>query len=387
MGKGPFVGNHELKCVYPYYRFFYRVDPDATRRFVEGFWNGHVRDWSTLLFNRHGEYAPWEHEYIGGPLPIIDDFCLSFINTGSDLIYAGALLSDLSGDGRPLLWAKRLLRRYDQIRDEDTGLGGYQFNHREPCRVRMSFKEPLGDRPDVNETTVLTNGTILTRYGRVAVTLLNLSEELGREGREFSEFVVRDLTALGKHSYDPSDRCFHAVLTDGTRLSPSDCMEGVGYCSPAKLRKVPSNGLTFLAYAKAYRLTDDPFLRGMVRDLALGMGWGDIFGRRADGVSLAGMGQQDCACALLGLMELYRATGEGRFLRMATDAGDQLLRKYPAEGFFTTADEDGCTHIDSPLPLALLHLAKELEGADIPTFYPSSASFDPKVIVARRREL
>jgi pectate lyase len=389
----PLIGNHELKCVYPYYQFLYQLDPEATRWAIEGFWNRHIKDWSTLLFNRHGEYAPWdrsapwEHEYKGGPLPIIDNVSLSFINTGSDLIYAGALLFKLSGNEKPLLWAKRLAGRYDEIRNETTGLGGYQFNHREPCRVRISFKKPLGDRPDVNETTVITNGVIQTRYGRVAITFLNLFETLGpSEGKEFLDLTIEDLKALGRYSYDPSDRCFHAVLADGTRLSPSDCMEGVGYCSPVKLRKLPANGLMFWAYAKGYRLTGDGFLRRMVEDLARGMGWGEIF----DGTDDRTPPREDRSdvYALLGLLELYRMSEETKFLNMAADLGDRLLQRHFVDGFFTTSGDirGGYTHINSDLPLALLHLAVAIEGRmfALPELYPGSTSFDPKVIIARR---
>ena len=71
---------------------------------------------------------------------------LSFINTGSDLVYAAAELFRLHGEERALGWAGNLVSRYVQIRHPRTGLGAYQFNHREPCRVRESFKPPLGDR-------------------------------------------------------------------------------------------------------------------------------------------------------------------------------------------------------------------------------------------------
>ena len=70
----PLKGNHELKCAYPYYEFLHQVDPEATRRLVEGFWHAHVADWSTLLFNRHGEYEEWDRSrYQGGKLPIVEN--------------------------------------------------------------------------------------------------------------------------------------------------------------------------------------------------------------------------------------------------------------------------------------------------------------------------
>lgn len=402
----PLKGNHELKCAYPYYEFLHEVDAGATRRFVEGFWHAHVADWSTLLFNRHGEYVEWDRDrcwkpgrYQGGELPIVENRLLSFINTGSDLICAGTLLHALDGAQEPLLWSRRLLRRYEEIRNRETGLGGYQFNHREPCRVRASFKEPLGDRKDVNETTVIGNGVIRTRYGRAAITFLNLCEVLGVEkGRDFSDLVVRDLAALAEHAYDEGDRSFSAVLAAGTRLSPDDAME-VGYCPPAKLEKVPACGLMFLAYAQAYRIAREPRFWEMARQLAEGMGWGQVDGEelrvdldRGDEVSpeapeaWANPGQ-DGVCALFGLLELQRATGQDGLLEGAVALGQRLLENSMADGFFRTGTEArGYTSIDAALPLGLLHLTAAVEGADVelPVFYPSLSYFDPKVVVRNR---
>ena len=399
----PLIGNHELKCVYPYYEFLYGVDADVTRLFIEGLWNRHVKDWSNLLFNRHGEYTdwarenPWGHEYTGSPLPILDNAMLSFINTGSDLIYAGAILSKLSSNELPLQWAKRLLGRYDEIRNETTGLGGYQFNHRVPCRVRMSFKEPMSEREDVNETTVITNGVIQTRYGRAALTWMNLFEILGPEdGKEFLDIVSKDLTALVEHSYDADDHSFSAVLADGTKLSPENTVEGIGYCGPVKLEKVRANGLMFLSYAKAYRLTKDEAFMQMVRNLASGMGWGEHLDEQATVARMIpataegrALPNQHAICALFGLLELYAATDQRSYLTLATALGTRLVETYFIDGFFTTGAEDrnGYTHIDSALPLALIHLVAATDAPECnpPTFYPNSTDFDPKVIIARRK--
>lgn len=390
----PLIGNHEMKCVYPYYQFLYQVEPDRTRRFVEGMWHKHVRDWSSLLFNRHGEYETWDrascwqHDYVGGPLPIIDDRMLSFVNTGSDLICAAALLSKLSRRAEPLMWAKRLLGRYDEIRDPSTGLAGYQFNHREVCRVRESFKPPLGERQDVNETTVITNGVIRTRYGRAAATWLNLYEELGAEqGGDFLDVVVRDLNALATYSYDEDDHCFHSVLPDGARLSPSDTLEGVGYCPPQKLEPVPANGLMFLAYARAYRLSRDDRLLRMVHRLAGGGSQTDLPASTPPQSWVNA--DQDSVCALFGLLELHQATQRQEYLASASALGQRLVAGSLKDGFLTTGTEgkDGHTGIDSALPLALLHLVAALDGrpADLPRFYPNQTYFDPKVVIALRR--
>jgi len=398
----PLIGNHELKCSYPYYELLYCIDADVTRDLVEGIWHRHINDWQNLLFNRHGEYENWDRAsrwgqtYEGSPLPIIENTSLSFINTGSDLVHAASLISTLTGATEPLVWAKRLLGRYDEIRHPDTGLGGYQFNHRDPCRVRESFRSPLGDREDVNEVTVLSSGLIQTRYGRAAITWMNLYEALGPErGQEFIDMVSKDLTALAKHSYDEDEHVFHPVVVDGTRLSPEDAVEGVGYCRPNKLHPVKAEGWMFLSYARAYRITGCALLGEMARSLAEGMGW------TGEGGPLDGEGtmtpsswdvpntpSQAEAGAVMGLLELGRATGEDRYLAAAGSLGLRLAQDRATQGILKTGTgtTGRSTGIDNALPLALLHVVGALTGSEapLPRLHANNAAFDPKVIIARR---
>jgi pectate lyase len=244
---------------------------------------------------------------------------------------------------------------------------------------------------------------IQTRYGRAALTWLNLFEELGNvDGQMFLRIASKDLTAIGKHAYDLSDNSFFPVLSDGMRLSPSDCMEGVGYCSPRKLEKVPANGLMFLVYAKAYRITGESFFWNMARSLAQGLGWQEAFDATDENsanvrrdlpkghtIQLPQRGyNQDHACGLLGLLELHRATDQREYLTLAIDLGKQIAQRYFVDGFFTTGAEEnrGYTSIDNSLPLALLHLAAVVADKQVklPVFYPNTTSFDPKVIISRR---
>lgn len=405
----PLIGNHELKCVYPYYPLLHRVAPERTARLVAGLWHAHVRDWSTLLFNRHGEYQAWDRSrawavapYLGGPLPIVDNTLLSFINTGSDLVYAGGHLAALAGEPASRDWATRLLDRYEQIRHPETGLAGYQFNHREPCRVRASFRPPYRSRPEVNETTVITANVIRTRYGRVAVAFTNLAEVLGPEpGGEYLGLVVRDLVALAEHAWDPAAGAFHSILVDGTRLSPADTVEGAGYCHPQKLERVPACGVLLLAAARAYRLTEDQRLGDLAWAQLAGLGWTAggpgripveverIDLRREERTDIGIRADQEAACALVGLLELWRATGDAPLLRGAERLAGELLLHGRVGGFFADDPAAGSTvaAVDSAVPLALLQLADALVGgrAALPALYPNQTYFDPKVIVARRQ--
>ena len=387
----PLVGNHELKCVYPYYRYLFRIDAQTTRRFVEAFWHQHIWDWSTLLFNRHGEYETWDRsaiwsaDFAGGELPIIENSALSFVNTGSDLILAAAQHYLHTGDERALAWAHHLLSRYEAIRHPETGLAGYQFNHRDPCRVRLSFKEPFDTRADLNETTVVTNGVIRTRYGRAAICWLNIYEELGpNNGQAFLDLVTRDLHALADHALEGVG--FTAVLADGTRLRPDHAREGVGYCQPAKLVPVPADGLLLLAYARAYRLSGVERFLAVALQLAEGMGWnlgasktGSLSPPAAETWSLSG---QNDASALFGLLDLHLATGDDTYRAAALSYAGHLLEYYQAETFFSATPAR--TEIDSALPLALLHLAAGEKASALPVFYPNLTYFDPKIVIRRQ---
>lgn len=396
----PILGNHEMKCVYPHYDYLYRVDPNVTTKFIEAFWHAHIWDWSTLLFNRHGEYRSLENkgrtEFKNSPLPIIENTALSFINTGSDLILASAQINNLSGNEWSLPWTYNLLSRYDQIRHPETNLAGYQFNHRDPCRVRTSFKPPLNTRQDLSEVTVLTNNVIKTRYGRAAITFLNLVQALGPEkGEPFKNFVIADLEALAEHAYEPGEGCFYPVLNDGTRLTPENAQENMGYCSPSKLEKVPANGLMFLSYARAYNLTGIERFKKVSESLATAMGWGSLeeprgfneVGSPPDEHGWVNSGQND-ACALFGLLELHEATGNDLILNVAASLGQQLMYRYQMNDFITSDKDNYLTNIDTALPLALLHVtaAKLGQRNKLPLFFPNNTYFDPKIVIHRRKE-
>ena len=413
----PVIGCHEMKCVYPDYSIFYEVDADRTRFLIEAIWERHVHDWSRLLFNRHGAYGGsrlkagtggfWQHyRFDGGSVPFVENEYLTFINTGSDLIYAGAMLGSLSGEAAPLEWAQLLLDRYDRIRHPDTGLGGYQFNYLEPCRVRASFKPPLNRDEAINETMVLDCGVIRRRYGAVALTLLNLAEEIGKEkGGEFLRFVHRDLSALARHAYDFSTHCFLPCFNDGRRITPDDCVERAGYLNMVNLTPLPPTGLMFLTFAKGYRLTGDPALKDVALDQARGLGW--AVERNGGGYSVdvealhsiresaeeihdvyRRKNEEDTAI-LMGWLELARADGRRELVEVAAGWGETLMERYFRNGFFydsvSGTHESTHTGIDTgrfartgnSLPLALLHLASELEERTegLPPYYPSLSDF------------
>lgn len=390
---------HELKSHYPFYELMWEVNPSATRRFLEEFWNAHILQWDILDMNRHGAYeAPrgdlWENEYVGGPVPFIGKG-LTFMNTGSDLFYAGAWLSKLSGEQASLVWAKRLARRYVEIRSPKTGLGGTQYSRIEKDRGMAQFGPEFGER--LMDPTILDSGKSGSRYGTAAMLQLRLGEMLAGDGEEFLQWAHEDLTAYGKWAYDESDNSLWPMISDGTRLKPSD-VKREGYYSASALAKFNAGLRFFCTYATAYRLTGDPFMWRMARGIAGGNGLGEMGSE--PGVS--GELDVNTSCtdvyALFGLLELHRATGNARFLEAANKIGRNLLTAQFHHGFFVSSKDHLVAKFDSRTPLALLHLIAAQRGTPeaVPVYYGGGSYFhcpfkgmgrtyDGRAIYARKR--
>ena len=379
---GYMPGTHELKAVYPHYALMHQTDPAATERFIRAFWNAHVIDWSVLDFSRHGGFdkalgALWDHRYVGRGVWFTGRG-LTFINTGSDLYYAAAVLSHLTGDERPLTWAKRLNHRYLQTRDPVTGMGGYQFTIRylpgadQWCDRAIHQLSGMLSGHVVREGTVTTPRHIRTILVSAGISRMAMGELLGAPGAEFTRSAVEDLAAYGRWAYRAEGNLFHPIHTDGTILT-GKVFEKDGYYGPAgwAFRSRPADGQHFLAYAMGYRLSGDAFLWQVACDLARGVGLGDI---GAPGQPPPGDAATECADAhaLLGLLQLHRATSAGAYLDQARRVADNILAQRVNGGFFTAGPQGQVVRLDSDDPLALLHLAATLTGkADaLPSLVP-----------------
>lgn len=388
-----FVGEgdkHELKCNYPFYEFMWEIDPAATARYVEAFWNAHILDWGNLDENRHGAFDQplgrlWENEYNGGP-PFFVGKGLTFINCGSDLVLAGATLYHYRGDAGALTWAKRMAQRYVEARNPETGLGAYQYSQIAKDRALVQFGPEFGDR--LLEGTMLDTGRALTIYARAGLVWLRLAERLGVAGAEFLHWATDGLAAYARWAYDPASNTCFAVITDGTRLTPAD-MKREGYYGPATLSPRPAGGPLLLSYALGARLTGDDLLWQTARSIARGNDLGDLGTRPGEGVQLNRQTAHAEATSLLGVLEVWRATGSGAYLELAEAIGDNLVSKHYRDGLFVMSDAHRYTRVDALEPLALLALEAALRGKPerVPEYTGGTANFTcPYDGVGRRQE-
>lgn len=390
---------HELKCHYPFYNLMWEVNPDAFKRYVEALWNAHILDWSILDFNRHGEYDKpmgklWDQAY-----PESDVFFwgggLTFINAGSDLFYAAAMLAKFTGDDAPLTWAKRLAHRYVETRQGKIGISGYQFSQ---CPAWCNGPDIRGDRaqyqyaPYLLDNHLIYEGTLFRPVPQAQRCQLFIGDILGSRGQDFTKWPLEEMTAWGKTAYRKADNSFVPMLTDGYNIE-GFVIRREGYFGPKGRIEAAKPATTdfFWMYANGYRISKDSFLWQMTRDIAIGNNLGDI--GEPDGKNLnlnPGINNAEYQ-TLYGFLELHRVTGRDDYLQVAIRVGENLLQANFRDGFFPKnigrEAFNGISHsyaenatapklkeiapVDNPTTLALLHLASTLkeESEKIPTTF------------------
>ncbi|MHC4464267.1 MAG: ankyrin repeat domain-containing protein [Planctomycetota bacterium] len=379
---------HILKHNYPYYELMWKVNPEATEQFIESFWSAHIVDWSNLDMNRIGSITEplekaWEHNYEGGPVFFKSKlpYGLSFHNTGSDLYYAGSLLHKLSGATEPLVWSKRLARRYVETRDPKVGISGQLYSQNLTNRAQSQFGDDFGEHL-VHEGTlfpamVLSPCSLTLRF-RGWMCQFILGDLLGPDGTELTQWALEELTACGKVAYHKEDNSFVPMLTDGTSLV-GYVLKKDGYYGPKgfTIHAMPAGPICFWAYALAYRVTGDSFMWEMARSIARGNNFGDIGASPTDQPDIDTDTESSDPYALLGFLELYAKLQKEPFLNIASRIGDNLLSERFYKGFFVPSNEALYAKFDYLEPLALLHLDAHANGRplSVPQVWPSRSFF------------
>jgi len=352
--------NHEYKHHYPYYELMWQANPTATRQLVEAAWSAHVINWENLDFNRHGKYGGhtekvWDHMYQGGKVPFAGKG-LTFMMSGTDLMYAAAQVSTFTHDEQPLFWAKRLAERYVQARHPETGLGASNFTTLDPDRMTVQFPQFEGRFTEATVTDLYGD-----RYTYCALCQLRLGETLGDKGREFLQWGLEDLTARANHGYDERSNSFYAMLIDGTKLSPTDRKKN-GYVEVKWLEPRPADGRHFLAYALAYKLSKQDLMWQMARKIGSGLGIGDLGEVPGHNAGTHGKVSSSDPLAIFSLLEIWEATHNAAYLEMAQQVADHALEIRFHKGFFVESKDHLIAKFDDALPFALLHLRASMLG-------------------------
>jgi formylglycine-generating enzyme required for sulfatase activity len=396
---------HELKNNFPFYEFFWEVNPEATKRLLRAMWNAHILDWNVLDLNRHGEYDRdmgrlWDHEF-SQPDPFFEGIGLTFINAGTDMIQAAIALYGLAGEEGAREWGMRLYEQYVRARHPETGLGVYQYS--QPLQRDIPPAEgPLtgtltwsnyGDRAQNQfgsvygeialEGNALWGGRISRIYGQSAVMMLHLAEELAdtEDGDIILEWTLDGLRAIAEHAYVPEENHFRPMWADGTDLT-GHIIPRTGYYGSEGSQITPftPDGPMVLSYARAVRLSEgDPMLWNVIRHIFIDRDLGDPGPDVETDPELNLSTNQSDPGILVAILELYRTTGHHHYLELAERIGQNILQDRYHDGYFSADPDANTVRFDDPAPLALLMLEATLQGRPeiIPPYLTGTGSLDP----------
>ena len=352
---------HEMKRDYPYYPIFWETDPVAARRMMTAHWDSHIQDWGFMNFTRHGSYVKELNEETVWSQPITEPVKgivpgnLTFFDSGSDIIYAGAQLGRLNKDARPLFWAQRLYARYSDSAPPETGLPPW---HHTSLRTFGTEEEPVPEYALVNAGTAgfLNNG---------GVAMLRIGEELGEKGAFYRETMLKHLKAYARVCYRPEVNQMRQYLIDGTDLAErarKNAKPGAPETNPWP--PWSPSPVTITAYAICYRQSGDAEIWESLRAMCRGNDLGDIGAPGGKALELNLATRQSSYLLIFPLVELFRATKERAYLELARSVANNAFQKHFREeqALFTPSELHRTANQCSAEPLAYLTLEAALRG-------------------------
>jgi len=385
---------HEFKNHMPYLEPFFEIDPDRAAEMVKKIWVTHIRDWDTLGFSRHGSYGQvlrldttWDNtgtyddSTLGQLLAKSGD--MTFRNAANDLMYCAYTLFEQTGDEKGLLWAGRMLDRYNALADPETKIGVYQFY--QPLAKHDIWEElgPLwnkiyptpneygasnyGDRAKnqferqfieegiitadegwkIREAYMIGDGSI---YKDGPLNDFKMAELFGyesREGKKIIKAAVEGMASFARLAYMPETNQFRYILSSGIDLTGYVYKTGGYYGDIGKVQTATTVSTGhMITYSKAYEMCGDTEefqddkqeIWKIIRGVGKANNLGDL-GKTAPGDNADINMLTPCAdpYVIVALINLYRSTGDSVYLQLARRVGDNIVAKNFNGRFFVSS--------------------------------------------------
>ncbi|WOA51494.1 pectate disaccharide-lyase PelW [Dickeya solani] len=357
---------HELKHHLPYYEFLHQVNPEKTRHFIQGFWNAHVEDWSCLDLGRHGDYAKQRdpdvflhsrHDVVTPAkwpeLPLTKG--LTFVNAGTDLIYAAFVYARHTGDAHAAAWGKHLYRQYVLARNPETGMPVYQFSsplQRQPVPADDNQTQSwFGDRaqrqfgPEFG--AIAREANVLFRDMRpllIDSPLAMLDILHHQPDAEILTWVIAGLKNYYQYAYDVDSNSLRPMWNNGQDMT-GYCFKRDGYYGKAGtvLKPFPLEGDYLLPLVRAWRLSDDDDLYTLIVTML-------------SRLEKQGIHQSASPFLLLAITELAHAKQSAQWAEYAWQMAEILFKRYFHHGLFVRSEHHRYVRLDDPFPTILLTL-------------------------------
>lgn len=390
---------HEFKNHMPYLEPFFEIDSDRAAEMIKRIWALHIRDWKTLGFSRHGHYGEvinldttwnnttaYDDSTIGQLLEKSGD--MTFRNAANDLMYCAYTLFEQTGDETGLLWAGRMLERYNAVADPETKIGVYQYY--EPLQRHDPWLEiePIGmwnkvyptpneftsskygdraknqfeqqfveegiitedERWKIREAYMIGDGTI---YKDGPLNDFKMAELFGtesREGKKIIKSAVEGMASFARLAYIPETNKFRYILSSGIDLTGYVNKTGGYYGDIGKVWTATTVSPGFIiTFSKAYEMCGDTEefaddkqeIWKVIRGLGQANNLGDL-GETAPGDNADVNMLTPCAdpYIIVGLINLYRSTGDPIYLQLARRIGDNIVAKNFNGRFFVASSSN-----------------------------------------------
>lgn len=411
---------HELKWEVPLWDVMFEIDPEKASNAVKGFIGGHITDWSTLLFTRHGKYSTtpdlesWNNTSLyveNNHEPGKSRKDISFYP--ESLARACLAMYAHTGDEKAYFWGTRLYDKMIMLKNQETGMPAWMLStaHNAPGvldpmttlepighwwdmdpqpshytwatygdRVYNQFAQPLVDDGFITKDQmdeILEHNLLLGTYEGMtgAGMLMSMVEHLEPSDPMY-DYIVKnsiDMTAQWvKNAYywDESRRGFKILFNNGVDITDAT-IRRTGYHGKAGNKLTQSGEKPWIAYELLllYRISqqysdlpDSQYLYDCARLIVKHLGYGEI-GETEPGVNIQlnkNINNVD-PVAMEIFLELYSITGNIEFLDMARDIGDDLIENYYNDGYFGEKDKEN-VKLGQPYSLLLLDLMSTIVG-------------------------
>lgn len=316
-GRGP----HETLVYHAQWPQLYRVEPEATRRAVDAIWEWHVVDHATGQHNRHDDKR-----------------------AGCDFAFSGGAFAHANA-------AIYQQTQQQQYLDRARTIANWHWRHRHPETLLVPDAPSTGSRYDANHCFTTVPGP----YVAYLLKCYELTDEAW-----FRDVAVNCLKAYHKWGYDKQDGTYHAMLTLDGRPVPEQS-RGSGYDAWAPYGHVDLWKTTIYSYefpliaaqsyVYGYELTADERGNGDPVLLEAAKCWAAVIeknlppkvGRRwakeittalPDVKKTGGSYAEDYGRTISFFVHLYHATGEDRYLELASSVAREAVDKLHAKGLF-----------------------------------------------------
>lgn len=402
---------HELKDQLMYYTPLFESDSDEAASYLRQIWLRHIKDFSNLGFNRHasftGSFRPlnnWNNidQYDESDLDMIcDRDTVTFRTSANDYIHAAVNLYQNTGDEKGLIWAKRLLDRYNALKNSTTNIGVYQISTSHNASNLLQLPENwwtldnysdytatyYGDRaynqfaddlisdgifPESKRGYILEANLVdpVSLYVQAPMVEMELAKAFGYnsdEGKEIMTSLIKSMAGFIEHAYIPSRNRFNRIWNDGTVMSDYVIKKNGYYGKAGRTLgydKVTSDYL--VSYCKAY--FESAYIEGLenereimwsfIRNAFIDLDIGDV-GVYSPGDSMNLTMNNTCndPYTLLALLEIYNNTSIMEYLDLARKIGDNIVQNNVYNGWFVkNKDTSKYTRLDDMYCYALIKL-------------------------------